>query len=244
MDLNKAVAIVTGGAKGYGAGIAEALRSRGAEVWITGRDEKALAAAAKRLGVHAIRADVASGTDWDRVFAEVLQARGRLDVLVNNAGAGGHIAPLGEQTDDEIHRVISVNLTGVLLGCRRAAAVMMKQKSGLIVNVSSVCALHAWPGWSVYTAAKAGVSKFSRGLYTELRPHGVRVTTLTPSWGATEFAEAAHIPNSPSADPAIRRQCIQPRELGEVVVSLAVMPDHLAVPDLVIQPLVQEIMPM
>ena len=153
MELVKATAIVTGGSKGYGAGIAEALKRQGAEVWITGRDEKALNATAARLGVHAVRADVTSGADWDRVISAVVTARGRLDILVNNAGGGGHIAPLAEQTDDEIAGVIAINLTGVLLGCRRAAAIMTKQKSGTIVNISSVCALYAWPGWGTYTAA-------------------------------------------------------------------------------------------
>jgi len=174
----------------------------------------------------------------------VVTARGRLDILVNNAGGGGHIAPLAEQTDDEIAGVIAINLTGVLLGCRRAAAIMTKQKSGTIVNISSVCALYAWPGWGTYTAAKAGLNKFSHSLYAELRPHGVRVTTITPSWGATEFADAAHLAKSPTASPEIRSKCIQPLELGDIVVKVCTVPDHLAVPDLVIQPLVQEIVPM
>jgi NADP-dependent 3-hydroxy acid dehydrogenase YdfG len=121
---------------------------------------------------------------------------------------------------------------------------MMKQKSGIIINVSSVCALYAWPGWSIYTAAKAGLNHFGHGLYTELRPHGVRVTTLTPSWGATEFLSASGIQGHPAAQADIRRLCIQPLELGAIVVQLCAQPAHLAVPDMTIQPLVQEIVPM
>ena len=244
MELAKATAMVTGGSKGFGAGIAGALRQQGAEVWITGRDQAALDATAQRLGVHALRADVTCGADWDRAIGAVMAARGRLDILVNNAGAGGHIAPLAEQADDEIAAVIAINLTGVLLGCRRAAAIMTKQKSGLIINISSVCALYAWPGWGTYTAAKAGLNKFSHSLYNELRPHGVRVTTLTPSWGATEFANAAHLSGSPTQDPKQRAQCIQPEQIGDLVVSLCRVPEHLAVPDVTLQPLIQEISPM
>lgn len=244
MDLTTATAIVTGGSKGFGTGIAEALKGQGAEVWITGRDQARLEATAQRLGVHAVGADVTRGEDWDRVMRAVMDARGRLDILVNNAGAGGHIGPLVDQTDDEIATTIAINLTGVLLGCRRAAAIMARQKAGIIINVSSVCALYAWPGWGTYTAAKAGLNKFSHSLYNELRPSGVRVTTLTPSWGATEFADAAHLSGSPTQDPARRPRCIQPAEIGDLVVRICQVPDHLAVPDVTLQPLIQEISPM
>jgi len=239
-DLSKCTAVVTGGSKGYGAGIAEALRQAGAEVWITGRDQAALDATAKRLGVHAVRADVTCPADWDRLF-EALAKAGRLDILVNNAGAGVHVAPLAEQTDEEIARGIAVNLTGVFYGCRRAAKVMMKQKSGTIINISSVCARQAWPGWSVYSAAKAGLALLSDCLYTEVRPHGVRVTTLIPSWGATEFAKAANLPAKP-AD--VAAQCIQPLELGRIVVEICSLPPHLVVQDMTVWPRIQEVVPL
>jgi NAD(P)-dependent dehydrogenase (short-subunit alcohol dehydrogenase family) len=244
LTLAGQTALVTGGSKGYGAGIAEALRRAGAAVWISGRDAGALKATAARLGVQAVKADVTKGKDWDRVFAAIHKAGGRLDILVNNAGGGGLIASTAEQTDAGITDVIQTNLTGAILGCRRAAPVMMKQKSGIIINVSSVCALYAWPGWSIYTAAKAGLNHFGHGLYTELRPHGVRVTTLTPSWGATEFLSASGIQGHPAAQADIRRQCIQPLELGAIVVQLCAQPAHLAVPDMTVQPLVQDITPM
>jgi NAD(P)-dependent dehydrogenase (short-subunit alcohol dehydrogenase family) len=244
MQLANAVAIVTGGSKGYGQGIAEALRGRGADVWITGRDAKALAVAARRMDVRAVRADVTRGKDWDRVFGAVLKARGRLDILVNNAGAGIRIAPMEKQTDASIDEIIRVNLIGALYGCRRAASVMKKQRSGIIVNISSGCALHAWPGWGPYSAAKAGLNQFGHCLYTELREAGVRVTTITPYWGATEFQAAANIQKHPAADPAVRVKCMQPSDMGALVVSLCATPAHLAIPDVTVQPLVQEIVPM
>lgn len=243
-NLDGAVAIVTGGSRGYGAGIAEALRQAGAQVWITARGEKALAATAERLGVHAIRADVTIPEDWDRLFAEVAGGTGRLDVLVNNAGAGIHIAPMTEQTDADIATSIMVNLTGTLFGCRRAAQVMQQQKHGTIINISSVCALHAWPGFGPYSAAKAGLNMFSHCLYTELREAGVRVTTLTPSWGATNFAVAAGLPPGPNDTPTVRAKKMQPLELGRLVVQVCTLPEHLVIPDMTVQPLIQRIEPM
>lgn len=242
--LNGLVAIVTGGSKGYGAGIAEVLKKNGAEVWITGRDRVALEGTVQRLGVHGIVADITSPSDWDRVFEEVLAYGGHVDILVNNAGGGIRIAAMESQTDESIEQIIATNLTGHLFGCRRAAKIMHKQQSGLIVNISSGCAIHAWPGWGPYSAAKAGLSQFGHCLYTELRESGVRVTTIMPYWGATEFVQSAGIVNHPAADPEIRKEVIQPWELGQIVLDICLMPPHLVMPDITVQPLVQRIEPM
>lgn len=240
MDIRDKKAIVTGGGSGYGRGIAAALARAGANVWITGRDAAKLEAAAREAGATPFVADASVPADWDRLFAAVGDD---LDILVNNAGAGGPIRPVAEQADADIAATIATNLTGAIYGCSRAARTMAARGSGAIVNVSSVCALYAWPGWSVYTAAKAGLAKFSHGLYTELRPHGVRVTCLTPSWGRTGFNRAAGIAGA-SEDPALAQKCTSPEELGAIVRQILETPDHLAIPDLVVQPMVQDICPM
>ena len=239
MKLKGKKALVTGGAGGYGFGIAKILRASGCEVWITGRNEAKLNSAAAELGVRAVLADASSGKDWDRVIAVM----GGIDILINNAGCGGKIVPVAEQKDEDILSVIETNLTGVILGCSRAAKVMCKQRSGAIINISSVCALYAWPAWSVYTAAKAGVAKFSHGLYTELRPYHVHVTCLTPSWGQTGFNKAANISGA-SEDPGKASGCTSPEELGVIVKNILETPEHLAIPDLTVQPMIQDICPM
>lgn len=239
MQLKNAKVLVTGGSDGYGRGIAAVLKNAGAEVWITGRSAAKLEKTAQDLGVRTIQADASSGAGWDRVMSET----GDFDVLVNNAGFGGKIVPVAEQTDEDIIRTIGTNLTGVILGCRRAAAMMVKRKRGIIINISSVCALYAWPAWSVYTAAKAGVAKFSHGLYTELRPYGVRVSCVTPSWGQTGFNHAANISGA-SENPELAAKCIAPEELGNIIKSIIEQPDHLAIPDVTVQPVIQDISPM
>ncbi len=239
MQLKNAKVLVTGGSDGYGRGIAAVLKNAGAEIWITGRNAAKLEKTAQELGVRTIQADASSGADWDRVMRET----GDFDVLVNNAGFGGKIVPVAEQTDEDIIRTIGTNLTGVILGCRRAAAMMVRRKRGIIINISSVCALYAWPAWSVYTAAKAGVAKFSHGLYTELRPYGVRVSCVTPSWGQTGFNHAANISGA-SENPELAAKCIAPEELGNIIKSIIEQPDHLAIPDVTVQPVIQDISPM
>lgn len=240
-DLHDTTAIITGGSRGYGAGIAEVLNEKGCRVWITARGEEDLRETAERIGVQYVSADVTSPDDWDRVFDAVMDETGRLDILVNNAGAGVEIAPLAEQTDEQIRKSIDINLTGAIFGCRRAARVMAEQGSGTIVNVSSVCEQQAWPGFGPYSAAKAGLAQLSDCLYTELREQGVRVTTLTPSWGATNFATAAGLE---SKDEETREKCIQPRELGEVVAQICELPAHLEIQNLTLWPRIQEVVPL
>lgn len=244
-ELNGLTAVVTGGSKGYGRGIASVLKQQGAQVWITGRDEAAVKNTAQQFDLHGVVADVTKGTDWDKLIKEVLDTTGRIDVLVNNAGSATAIKPLSEQSDDDILRSISVNLTGSLLGCRRAARIMKNQRSGLIINISSVCQQYAWPGWSVYSAAKAGLAQASKSLYGELREYGVRVTTLVPSWGATEFTSStSDLADAPSQNPDIRAKCTKPEELGEIVAHICSVPPHLVVMEYTVLPLVQEISPL
>lgn len=234
-------AIVTGGAKGYGLGITRALTKHGYQVWITGRDARALDRAARQLGAMAIVADVSSPADWDRVITAVDAGPGRFEVLVNNAGAGIRIAPAAAQTDAEIATAIAVNLTGAIYGCRRAAPLLVRDGGGTIVNVSSVCSRHAWAGWSVYSAAKAGLEQFSKCLYLEHREQGLRVTSLAPSWGATRFTEAVDLG---SRSREVRRQCIQPDELGRIVADICALPAHLFVQDMVLWPTIQRVEPL
>lgn len=236
--------IVTGASGGYGAGIAEVFAKQGMDVWIVARSEAKLRAVADRIAAHAIIGDVTSGADWDRIVETVLAASGRIDVLVNNAGAAGPIAPTVDQTDAAILSTVNLNLNSVILGCRRVAAIMARQSSGSIVNISSVCAKYSWGGWSIYSAAKAGVERFSKGLYTEVREQGVRVTTITPSWGNTEFCESSEISGHPTEDPAVRAECTHPLELGKIVADVVATPKHLEILELTVVPTVQEILPL
>jgi NAD(P)-dependent dehydrogenase (short-subunit alcohol dehydrogenase family) len=241
LPLQDQIALVTGGAKGYGAGIAKKLATAGARVWITGRDQAALDQARQHMPVQSIRADATVPADWDRVIGEIISATGRLDILVNNAGGGVKIAPAADQSDESIAASLALNLTSALYGCRRAAPIMQRQRSGIIVNISSVCSRYSWPGWGVYGAAKAGLENFSKSLYLELRPHGVRVTTIIPSWGATEFTDASGLG---PRDAATFAQCIKPVELGQIVADTCALPPHLCVQETILWPMVQEVSPL
>jgi NAD(P)-dependent dehydrogenase (short-subunit alcohol dehydrogenase family) len=161
--------------------------------------------------VIAFTGDVTKPETFERALEETLNAFGKVDFLINYAGGALKVAPI-EEMDDEINRrIIDLNLSSTIMSCRTFAPQFKKQGSGKIINVASVCDRRSWPGWSVYSAAKAGVNAFTKCLYTELRPHGICVTLLVPGGSNTGFQAAA--------------EGVAPFEWEE---ALAVRPEHFA----------------
>jgi len=193
------VIIITGGSSGFGFAAAKLLLEMGAKVVITGRKAARLKAAAKELAskdLLAVQADAVKTADWKKLVRATLKRFGRIDVLVNNHGAGVKIANVEEMDDAAIEQAIAINLTSVIKGCRELIAVMKKQGSGHIVNVSSGCAYHGWPKWATYTAAKAGLVVFTRSLHLEMAEWGGKATSFIPGAARTNFCKAAGIDDS------------------------------------------------
>jgi NAD(P)-dependent dehydrogenase (short-subunit alcohol dehydrogenase family) len=141
--------------------------------------------------VIALASDVTKPETFERALKEALDNFGKVDFLINYAGGALKVAPI-EEMDDEINRrIIDLNLTSAIMSCRTFTPLFKKQGSGKIINVSSACDRRSWPGWSVYSAAKAGLNAFTKCLYTELRPHGIAVTLLVPGGSNTGFQTAA-----------------------------------------------------
>ena len=241
MDLLKdRVALVTGASSGFGVGIASQLIKSGAKVYVLARRVEKLRDVAAKIGAIPLVADITRIEEWDQAFDLIREKEGRLDILVNNAGAAGPVKPIAEQDDSDIFTTIQTNLTGAIWGCIRAAAIMKRQGYGTIINVSSVCSVKAWAGWGIYGAAKAGLEQFTRHLYVELRPYGVKATVLRPSWGDTGFNVASG--QDPFA-PEISEKIIHTKEIGDIVVSICSLPAHLVIPEITFLPMVQEIQP-
>ena len=193
--MENKVVFITGGTSGYGEAMARLFTQEGAKVIIAARKENELAEKSKEIGCDALKMDVTDFDAWGKAKAYILEKYGRIDVLINNAGGGVAIKPVSEQTREEIDRAIKLNLNSVIYAAHTFAPVFMEQKGGSIINISSVCAHHCWPEWSVYASAKAGVLNFSKGLYNELQPYGVRVSCLIPAAAATRFQKESGIPD-------------------------------------------------
>jgi 3alpha(or 20beta)-hydroxysteroid dehydrogenase len=178
--LDGKVALITGGARGMGKSHARLFVAEGASVVIGDvLDDKGRAVAEGLDRCRYVHHDVTSEDDWAASVAATLDAFGRLDVLVNNAGILRH-GPVAEMAPDEFRRVIDVNLVGTWLGIRQAVAPMTAAGGGSIVNISSIEGFAGAAGLSAYSASKFGVRGLTRSAAQELGPVGIRVNSVHP----------------------------------------------------------------
>ena len=173
------IALVTGGSEGIGFATAKEFISEGAFVFITGRRKPTLDAAVAKLGTSAlgIQADSAKLDDLDRVYAEIKQKKGKLDVLFVNAG-GGEFAPLGQITEEHYDQTFAKNVKGLVFTVQKALPLI--GKGGSIILNASIVATKGMPAFSVYSATKAAVRNFARGWTTDLKGTGIRVNVVSP----------------------------------------------------------------
>ena len=188
-------AIVTGGSRGLGAAIADALAARGARVSVLGRDEAALERVAAGLGRHGVDAmalacDVTDAAGVAAAFARARDTHGDPYVLVNNAGQADG-APFLETTRDLWDRMLAVNLTAAYLCAQQVLGAMLERSAGRIVNVASMSGLRGYRNVSAYTAAKHGLVGLTRALAAETVRHGITVNALCPAYADTDMARAA-----------------------------------------------------
>src|SRR5271165_1190467 len=176
--LSGKVAIVTGATSGIGERIAEVFVEEGAKVVVAARREDEGAALERRLGVSFIRTDVAKEDDVKAMVARAITRFGRVDCLVNNAGAPLPMVGVADIDMATFDSVMAVNVRGVLLGMKHVAPAMLAQKSGSIVNVASIAAHRGGMSGHVYSASKGAVLALSRSVATELSETGIRVNSI------------------------------------------------------------------
>ena len=210
--LSGKVAVVTGGNRGIGRGIAEALAREGATVALTARAAGAAEQAAKEIGRGAfgMACDVRSLEAVQRLFREVEKRAGGADILVNNAGIGV-FGPIADMAPDDWRAVIETNLNGVYYCCHEAIPQMRKRGGGYIFNISSLAGKNPILNGAAYNASKFGLNGFSEALMMEVRYDGIRVSYLMPGSVATEFGRGAR---------EKMEWALQPEDVAAVVLDL------------------------
>jgi len=211
-------ALVTGGNRGIGRGIVEALAAEGATVVLTARGVPDAERAAREVGRGAlgVACDVRAQESVDRLFHEIDRTAGGPDILVNNAGIGV-FAPVAEMDPDDWRAVIETNLNGVFYCCRQAIPRMRKRGGGYIFNISSLAGKNPFANGAAYNASKFGLNGFSEALMLEVRYDNIRVSYLMPGSVATEFGRGARDKSDWALTPA---------DVAEVVLNLLRSPAH------------------
>ncbi|MEO6285135.1 MAG: SDR family oxidoreductase [Dyadobacter sp.] len=218
-ESNK-VALITGGSKGIGYGIAEVLIGEGIFVAITSRSQESADRAAVSLNkikdgyAIGIASDVRDLKSQEAAVEQVISKWGHLDYFIANAGVG-HFAPIQELTAEQWNETIDINLTGVFFSAKASLAALTESK-GYFINISSLAGTNFFPNGTAYNASKFGLVGFSQAMMMDVRSAGIKVTTIMPGSVATEFSN-----HQPSEKDAWK---IQPEDIGQIVSDLIKLP--------------------
>jgi len=231
--LRERTAIITGAGRGIGRAIARAFAAEGATVVLAARSRADLAAVAAEVReaggrALAIPTDVTQDTAVEALVEQAVTETQRIDILVTSAGLAS-FGPVAETKPADWDAMLSLNLRAAIMCCRAVLPTMIRQRSGTILNLSSIAAKRALPGSAVYTATKAGLEAFSRVLAEELRPHGVRVGVLVPGAVDTPIWDA--MGSTPPRDKMLR-----PEDVARAAVLMATLPPHAALEELTLLP--------
>lgn len=219
MQLNEKVALVTGGTKGIGLGIAEALIKNGVRTAITGRNSETVYSAAAHLNAQwpgmalGLVSDVRSFESEVNTVHQIIAHWGQLDILLANAGLG-HFGSIENISHEQWNETININLTGVFNSVK-ASVEEIKKNKGYIITIASLAGTNFFKGGTAYNASKFGLVGFTQALMLDLREHGVKVSTIMPGSVTSYFA--GHIPDENDG------WKIQPEDIGQLVVDLLKM---------------------
>lgn len=227
--LSNKIALVTGASKGIGASIAKHLGASGATVVVNyvsskaGADKTVAEIEAAGGTAWAVQGDFSKPEEITRVFSEIKQMHGKLDVLVNNAGVFGFV-PLEHTTSEEFHRQFNLNVLGLLLATKEAVA-LIGPEGGSVINIGSLSGQIATPGLSIYSATKGAVNSITVSLSKELGPRKIRVNALNPGLVETEGVHSAGFMATPFEEEVVKTTPLgrigQPQDIGKVAAFLA-----------------------
>jgi NADP-dependent 3-hydroxy acid dehydrogenase YdfG len=231
--LEGKTAIITGAGRGIGRAIARAFAAEGATVVLAARSRADLATVAAEVReaggrALAIPTDVTQDTAIDALVEQATTQGNGIDILVTSAGLAS-FGPVADTKPADWDAMLTLNLRAAIMCCRAVLPTMIRQRSGTILNLSSIASKRALPGSAVYTASKAGLEAFSRVLAEEVRPHGIRVGVLVPGAVDTPIWDA--MGTTPPRDKMLR-----PEDVARAAVLMVTLPPHAALEELTLMP--------
>jgi NADP-dependent 3-hydroxy acid dehydrogenase YdfG len=237
------VVVITGASSGLGEAAARRLAQGGAKLVLGARRLDRLQALAKKLSLQpdaAVQTDVGKYDDVKRLVDHAVKSHGRLDVIINNAGLMPQ-SLLESLKIDEWDRMIDVNIKGVLYGIAAALPVMKAQKSGHIINVSSVAGHKVRPGSTIYSATKSAVRVISEGLRQEVKPYNIRTTIISPGAVESELPDTITDPDIGARVSQFYKDVAIPADSFARVVEFAMsQPDDVDINEILFRPTRQE----
>ncbi len=243
-NIEGKVVVITGASSGLGEATARHLSAQGASVVLGARRQDRIQALARELTgsggkAIAVTTDVAHREQVKNLVDAAVQAYGRIDVMINNAGLMPQ-APLERLKIDEWDRMIDVNIKGVLYGIAAALPYMKQQKTGHFINVSSVAGHKVGPGFAVYAATKHAVRALSEGLRQEVKPYNIRTTVISPGAVATELPESTSEPDIAERVRKVYENAIPADLFARAVVFAISQPDDVDINEILFRPTRQE----
>ncbi|HZC05789.1 MAG TPA: SDR family oxidoreductase [Ktedonobacterales bacterium] len=237
------VVVITGASSGLGEATARRLAQEGARLVLGARRIERLQALAEELALGkdaAVQTDVTEYAQVRRLVDQAMQTYGRVDVMVNNAGLMPH-SPLERLKVEDWNRTIDVNLKGMLYGIGAALPHMKEQRSGHIINVSSVAGHKVRPGSAVYAATKAAVLVISEGLRQEVKPYNIRTTVISPGAVASELPDSITEPDIAANVRQLYEIAIPAESFANMVVFAMSQPDDVDINEILFRPTRQEL---
>lgn len=244
-NIARKIVVITGASSGLGEATARHLSEQGAVVVLGARRIDRINALAKELAgsegnAIAVQTDVTQCEQVKKLVEAAVEKYGRIDVMINNAGLMPH-SPLDRLKIDDWDRMIDVNIKGVLYGIAAALPYMQKQKSGHIINVSSVAGHKVRPASAVYAATKHAVLALSEGLRQEVKPYNIRTTVISPGAIATELPNSVTEPDIADSVRKIYEIAIPADSFARAVAFAISQPDDIDVNEILFRPTRQEI---
>jgi NADP-dependent 3-hydroxy acid dehydrogenase YdfG len=241
-NIKDKVVVITGASSGLGEAAARMLAKNGAKLVLGARRLDRLRALASELSLHenaAVQTDVAHYDQVKCLVDYAVKAHGRIDVILNNAGVMP-LSPLERLKIVDWDLMVDVNIKGVLYGIAAALPHMMAQKSGHIINVSSVAGHKVRPTSTVYSATKSAVRVISEGLRQEVKPYNIRTTIISPGAVSSELIGSISEPDIAQAASPIRAIAIPADSFASMVMFAMSQPDNVDVNEILFRPTVQD----